>query len=76
MTSNGDFDENNKNLDNLNPRSGEVPMEVDKPDITSIVEESVAPPPPKEKEEDPRIVHERKSKQFVKELYKFHENAG
>lgn len=69
MTANGDTaggvaDENNRNLDNIT--SDATPMDVDKHE-----ENSNEP-----KEEDPRELYERKAQQFVKELYRFHENAG
>lgn len=69
MTANGDTaggvaDENNRNLDNM--ASDATPMDVDKH------EENSSEP----KEEDPRELYERKAQQFVKELYRFHENAG
>lgn len=58
-------DENNPNLDNLQGLN-EVPMEVDEKS------EEV----PADNQRDPREVYEQKAQQFVKELYKFHENSG
>lgn len=65
-------DENNQNVDNLKG-SDALPMEVDEKPETST---EGWPVKEKEVEEDPREVHERKAKQFMKELTKFHENSG
>lgn len=61
-------DENNPNLDNTKPHE-ELPMDVDKNEESSS-------DVPKEPEEDTRLLYERKAKQFLRELCKFHENAG
>lgn len=91
MTANGDLaagtnnaaaatDENNRNVDNTKPLASEaIPMDVDiKPEENlnnDAASSSIIFTAP-EKEEDPRELHERKAKQFVRELYRFHENAG
>lgn len=68
------MDENNKNSYNTGPlaqEEEEVLMDVDK--VEEIKKEEIEKVVP---EKDPREVYERKSKQFLKELYKYHENAG
>lgn len=69
-------DENNRNLDNMDPLALDgMPMEVDKEEENS--ESDPLPMISKEQEEEEaRELHQRKSKQFIQELYKFHENAG
>lgn len=69
-------DENNRNLENMDPLALDgMPMDVDKEEENS--ESEALPAISKEQEEeDARELNERKSKQFIQELYKFHEHAG
>ena len=57
------------------PNGGDVtvvdPMDIDKDDGSVPTTDA-----PKEPEEDPKELYARKASQFLKELHKFHENAG